>query len=131
MKVIVWRVYKFLNCLLDLIRSAFKAYNLKAILGPKITLAKVIRIGFAEVFSQTIFHVLQTDANNYKPPSPKKKKRKHSIDSSYQHSQTELNFVPIKFETFFKKFSFSVLATLTNEEPQILPPQPTKSMNYQ
>ena len=76
-KTIVWRVHKYFKCLFDLICSAFKAYYLKAILGPKTTLAKMITTGFVGVFSQTIFHVLETDANNYKPPSPKKKTEAH------------------------------------------------------
>ena len=47
-------------------------YNLKTLLGPNITLAKIITSGFFGIFSQTIFHVLQADSTPYKPPSPKK-----------------------------------------------------------
>ena len=56
---IIWNVFNFLQCLFGLFRSAFNTYNLKSLLGPKITLAKIITSGFFGVFSQTILHVLQ------------------------------------------------------------------------
>ena len=69
---IIWTVLNFLQCLFGLFRSAFNTYNLKSLLGPNITLAKIITSGFFGVFSQTIFHVLQSDSTQYKPPLPKK-----------------------------------------------------------
>ena len=63
--------------------------------------------GFFGVFSQTIFHVLQSDSTQYKPPSPKRRRR-HSIDSCSPHSQHELSLLHKKFENFYKKFSCPV-----------------------
>ena len=37
-----------------------------------------------------IFHVLQSDSTQYKPPSPKKRRR-HSVDSCTPHSHNELS----------------------------------------
>ena len=65
---IIWTVFNFLQCLFGLFRSAFNAYNLKSFLGPNITLAKKKTSGFFGVFSQTIFHVLQSDSTQFKPP---------------------------------------------------------------
>ena len=87
---IIWTVFNFLQCLFGLFRSAFNTYNLKSLLGPNITLAKIITSGYFRVFSQTIFHVLLSDSTQYKPPSPKKRQR-HSIDSCAPQSQHELN----------------------------------------
>ena len=60
--VIIWTVFNLLQYLSGLFRSAFKTYNLKSFLGPNITLAKIITSGLFGVFSQTIFHVLQSDS---------------------------------------------------------------------
>ena len=104
---IIWTVLNLLHCLFGLFRSALNTYNLKSLLGPKITLAKIITSGFFGVFLQTIFHVLQTDSTQYKPPSPKKL-RKYSIDSCTPRSQHELNLLHKKFESFYEKFSSPV-----------------------
>ena len=56
-----WTVFIFL-CLFGLFRSAINTYNLKSLLDPNIKLAKIITSGFFGVFSQTIFHVLQSDS---------------------------------------------------------------------
>ena len=101
---IIWTVFNFLQCFFGLFCSAFNTYNLISLLGSNITLAKIITSGFFGVFSQTIFHVLQSDSTHYKPPSPKKRRR-HSIDSCTPHSQHELNLLHKKFENFYKKFS--------------------------
>ena len=79
---IIWTV--FLQRFFGLFRSALNIYNLKSLLGPNITLAKIISSGFCGVFSQTIFQVLQSDSTQYRPPSPKKRRR-HSIDSCTPH----------------------------------------------
>ena len=100
---IIWTVFNFFHCLFGLFRSAFNAYNLKLLLGPNITLAKFITSGFFAVFLQTIFHELQSDSTQYKPPSPKKRRR-HSVDSCTPHSQHKLNLLHKKFESFYKKF---------------------------
>ena len=47
---IVWTVFNFLQCHFGLFRSAFNTYNLKSLLGPNITLAKIITSGFIGVF---------------------------------------------------------------------------------
>ena len=78
---IIWTVFKLLQCLSGLFRCAFNAYNLKSLLSPSITLAKMITSGFFGVFSQTIFYIVKSDSSQYKPPSPKKR-RKHSFDSN-------------------------------------------------
>ena len=65
-------------------------------------MAKITTSGFFGVFSQTIFHVLQSYSTQYKPPSPKKR-RSHSIDSCTPDSQHELNLLHKKFENFYKK----------------------------
>ena len=101
---IIWTVFNFLQCFFALFRSAFNTYNLRSLLGPNITLAKIITSGFFAVFLQTKFHVLQSDSTQYKPPSPKKRRR-HSIDSCTPHSQHELNLLNKKFENFYKKSS--------------------------
>ena len=100
---IIWTVFNFLQCLLGLFRSAFNTYNLKSLLGPNITLAKNITSGFFGVFSQKIFHVLQSDSTQYKQPSPKKRRR-HSVDSCTPNSQRKLNLLHKKFENLYKKF---------------------------
>ena len=65
---IIWTVFTFLQCFFGLFRSASNTHNLKPLLGPNITLAKIITSGF---FRVTIFHVLQSDSTQYKPKSPK------------------------------------------------------------
>ena len=100
---IIWTVFNLLQCIFGLFRSALNRYNLKSLLGPNITLTKIITSGFFGVFSQTIFHVLQSDSIQYKPPSPKRR-RKHSVDSCTPRSQNELNLLHRKFENFYKKF---------------------------
>ena len=100
---IIWTVFNLLQRLSGLFRSALNTYNLKSLLGPNITLAKIITSGFFAVFLQTKFHVLQSDSTQNKPPSPKKR-RKHSVDSG-PHSQHELNLLHKNFENFCKTFS--------------------------
>ena len=100
----IWTVFNLLQCIFGLFRSALNTYNLKSLLGPNITLAKIITSGFFGVFSQTIFHVLQSDSTQNKPPSPKRRRR-HSISSCNPHSHNELNLLHKKFENFFKKSS--------------------------
>ena len=100
---IIWTVFNFLQCFFGLFRCAFNTYNLKSLLGSNITLANIITSGFFGVFSQTIFHVLQSDSTQYKPISPKKRRR-HPIDSCTPHSQHELNFLRKNFKNFYKKF---------------------------
>ena len=90
-----------------LFRNVLNTYNLKALVGPNITLAKIITSGFFGIFSQTIFHVLQDNSTNYKPPSPKKRRR-HSVESGTPHSRHQLNQLHKKFEIFYKKFSSPV-----------------------
>ena len=52
---IIWTVFNFLQCLFGLFRSAFNTYNLKSLLGPNITLAKIITTGkFWSVFTNNI-----------------------------------------------------------------------------
>ena len=70
-------------------------------------MAKIFTSGFCGVFSQTIFHVLQSDSTQYKPPLPKQR-RKHLVDSCTPHSQHELNLLNKKFENFYKKISSPV-----------------------
>ena len=82
-------------------------YNLKSLLGLNITLAKIITSGFLGVFSETIFHLLQSDSTQYKPPSPERRRR-HSIDSCTPHSQHKLKLLHKKFENFYKQFSSPV-----------------------
>ena len=101
---IIWTVFNLLQCIFGLFGSALNTYNLQSLLGPNITLAKIFTSGFFGVFSQTIFHVLQSDSTQYKQPSPKKR-LKHSVDSCTPHSQNELNLLHRKFENFYKKFS--------------------------
>ena len=69
-------------------------------------LAKTVARGFFEVVSQTLFLVLQTDSKNQNPPTPKKRKRRHSVDSSTQQSQIEFNLLHRIFENFYNKFSY-------------------------
>ena len=102
---IIWTVFNLLQFIFGLFRNAINAYNLKELVGSNITLAKIITSGFFGIFSQTIFHVLQADTTNYKPPSPKKRRR-HSVESGTPHSHHELNQLHRKFENFYKKFSF-------------------------
>ena len=117
---IIWTVFNLLQCLFGLFRSAFKTYNLISLLGPNITLAKIITSGFFGSFSQTIFHVLQPDSTQYKPPSPKKRRR-HSIDGCTPHSQHELNLLHKKFENFYKKFSSPVHNNSNKRQISTLP----------
>ena len=70
-------------------------------------MAKIITSGFFGIFSQAIFHELQSDSTQYKPPSPKKRRR-HSVDSCTPQSHNELNLLHKKFENFYKKFSSPV-----------------------
>ena len=70
-------------------------------------MAKFITSGFFGVFSQTLFHVLQSDSTLYKPPLPQKKRR-HSVDSCTPHSHNELNLLHNKFENFYKIFASPV-----------------------
>ena len=81
---IIWTVFNFLKCLFGLFRSAFNTLNQKSLLEPNIILDKIITSGFFGVFSQKMFHVLQSDFTQYKPPSLKKRRR-HSIDSCTPH----------------------------------------------
>ena len=101
---IIWTVFNLLQCIFGLFCSALNTYNLKSLLGPNITLAKIITSGFFGVFSQTIFHVLQSDSTQNKPPSPKRRRR-HSISSCTPHSHNELNLLHKKFENLYKKSS--------------------------
>ena len=48
---------QFFWCLFGLFGSAFNAYNLKSLLGPNITLAKIFTSGSFGLFSQTIFQL--------------------------------------------------------------------------
>ena len=79
--------------------SVFNAYNLKSLLGPKITLAKIITSRFFGVFSQVVFHLLQS--------SPKRR-RKDFVDKSTPNSQNELNLLHRIFENFYKKFYYPI-----------------------
>ena len=74
--VIIWTLFDFLQCFFGLFRSAFNTYNLKSFFRTNITLAKTIISGIFGVFSQTIFHVLQSNSTQYKPPSPKRRRRR-------------------------------------------------------
>ena len=103
---IFWTVFNLIQFLFGLFRNVLNTYNLKALLGPNITLAKIITSGFFGVFSQTIFHVLKADSTEYGPPSPNvDTHRRHSVDSATPHSHHELNHLHRKFENFYKKFS--------------------------
>ena len=97
-----------------------KHLNLKSLLGPNIPLAKIITSESLEVFSQTIFLVLQSYSTQYKPLSPKKRRR-HSVDSFTPHSQHELNLLHKKFETFNKKFSTPVYNNSNKRNTSTLP----------
>ena len=101
--VIIWTLFNFPQCLTGPFRSAYNAYILKSLLGPNTRLAKIITSIFFGVFSQTIFHVLQSDSTQYKPSSPRIR-RKHFVDSCTPHSQIELNLLHKNFENFYKKF---------------------------
>ena len=94
---VIWTVFNLLQFIFGLFRYVLNTYNLRTLLGPIITLAKIITSGFFGIFSQTIFHVLQVDSTHYKPPSPKKR-RQHSVESGTPHSQNELNQLHKKFE---------------------------------
>ena len=102
-----------------LFRNVLNTYNLKALVGPNFTLAKIITSGFFGIFSQTIFHVLQADSTNYKPPSPTKQRR-HSVESGTPHSHHELVQLHKKFEKFFEKFS-SPVQNNSNKHSSTLP----------
>ena len=101
---IIWTVFNLLQFIFGLFRNVLNTYNLKALVGPNITLAKIITSGFFGISSQTIFHVLQADSSDYKPPSPKERRR-HSVESDTPHSHHELNQLHRKFVNFYKKFS--------------------------
>ena len=116
---IIWTVFKLLQFIFGLFRNVLNTYNLKALVGPNITLAKIITSGFFGIFSQTIFHVLQADSTNYKPPSPKKRQR-HSVESGTPHSHHELNQLHKKFENFDKNFS-SPVHNNSNKHTSTLP----------
>ena len=117
---IIWTVFNFLQCLFGLFRSGFNTYNLKSLLGPNITLAKIITSGLFGVFSQTILHVLQSDSTQYKPLLPKKRRR-YSVDSCNPHSHNELNLLHKKFANFYKKFSSPVLNNSNKHHSSTLP----------
>ena len=112
--------FKFLQCLFGLFGSSLNTYNLKSLLGPNITLVKFITSGLIGVISQTVFHVLQSDSTQYKPPSPKKRRR-HSTDSCPPHSQHELNLIHIMSENFYKKFSSPVHNNSNKRHTSTLP----------
>ena len=116
---IIWFVLSFLQCNFGLFRRAFNAYNLKALLAPNITLAKIITSGLFGVFSQTIFHVLQSDFSQYKPLSTKK--RTHSVYSNTTQSQIELNLLHKQFENFYRKFSSPVHNNSNKNKTSTLP----------
>ena len=101
---IIWTVFNLLQFIIGLFCNVLNTYNLKTLLGPNITLPKIITSGFFGIFSQTIVHVLQVDSTNYKSPSPKKRRR-HSVESGTPHSHHELNQLHKKLENFYKKFS--------------------------
>ena len=134
-----WTVFKSLQFLFGLFRSEFNAYNLKSLLGPNVTSAKVITSAFFSVFSQNIFHVLLLDFFHCKPPSTKS--RKHSFVISTPHSLNELNLLNRKFENFHGKFSSTVhnnsskhrassLPT-SNYECYVLPVESHQKIDYQ
>ena len=81
---------------------------------------KIIISGFFGVFSQTIFHVLQSDSKQYKLSSPKKRRR-HPVDSCTPNSQHELKLLHKKFEKFYKKFSSPVHNNSNNQHTSTLP----------
>ena len=117
---IIWTVFNLLQFIFGLFRNVLNTYNLKTLLGPNITLAKIITSGFFGIFSQTIFHVLQADSTHYKPPSPKKQHRR-SVDSGIPHVQNELNSIHIKTEKFYKKFSSPVHNNSNKNQTSTLP----------
>ena len=108
-----------LEFIIGLFRNVLNTYNLKTLLGPNITLPKIITSGFFGIFSQTIFHVLQADSTNYKPPSPKKRRR-HSVESGTPDSHHELNQLHKKIENLYKKFS-SPAHNISNKHTSTLP----------
>ena len=110
---IKWTVFIFSQCLFGLFRSLFNTYNLKPLLGPNTTLAKLITSGFFGVFCQTIFHVIQSDSTRNKPPSPKKRRR-HSVDNCTPQFHNELDLLHKKFENFYKK-SYSPVHNNSNK----------------
>ena len=83
-------------------------------------MAKIITSGIFGVFSQTIFHVLQSDSTQHKRPSPKKP-TKTSIDSCNPYSQQELNLLHKKFENSYKKFSSPVHNNSNKRHTSTLP----------
>ena len=95
---IIWTVFNLLQFIFGLFHNVLNTYNLKALVGPNITLAKIITSGFFGILSQIIFHVLQADSTNYKPSSPKKRRR-HSVESGTPHSHHELNQLHKKFSS--------------------------------
>ena len=114
---IIWTVFNLLQFIFGLFRKVINTYNLKTLVGPIITLAKIITSGFFGIFSQTIFHVIQADSTHYKQPSPKKRHRR-SVDSGIQN---ELNLLHIKFENFYKKFSPPVHNNSNKNQTSTLP----------
>ena len=82
-------------------------------------MAKIITSRVFGVFSHTMFHVLQSDSAQNKPPLLKKRRR-HSIDSCTPHSQHELNLLHKKFENFYRKSS-SVHNNSNKRPTSILP----------
>ena len=122
-------MFDLLQCLLGLFRSAFNANNLKSLLGPNITLAEIFTSGFFGVFSRTIFHVLQSYTTQYKPLSPKKK-RKQSVDSSTPHSQNELSLLHRKIGNFYQKFSSPVHKNSSRHRASTLPPPLFMNASY-
>ena len=106
-KAIIWTVFNFIQCIFGLFSSVLNTCNLKSLLEPNITLAKIITSGFFGLFSQTILHVLQSDSTKNKPPSTKRR-RKHSVDSCTPNSKNDLNLLHRKFENSYTKFSSPV-----------------------
>ena len=116
-------IFLFLQCLFGLFRNVFNTYDLLSLLGPIITLAKVITSGFFGVHSQTVFHVLQSDSTQYKSPSPKKRQR-HSVDICTLHSHNfphSLNLLHKKLENFYEKFSSPLHNNSNKQHTSTLP----------
>ena len=99
--------------------SSFNAYNLKPLLGPNITITKILIFGFLGIISQTIFLVLQSDSPQQKPTSPKQR-RKHYFDSRPPHSQNNLKLIFSPVHNNSNKHTASTLPTYIyerNESP--------------
>ena len=54
-----------------------------------------------------MFHVLQSDSTQLKPPSTERR-QKHSVDNCTPHDKVELKLLHKKFEYFYKEFSSPV-----------------------